>query len=251
MNIAIIQFKIAHLKQKENFARIEMFVRRATSKKADVVVFPEDCVTGSIFGNKKYLDHGKVRKKFQMLAKKYDIDIVTGSCMEQTESGIFNTSYYIDAHGDVLGQYHKNHLYDTENHFLDAGKDISVFDTKFGKAGIIICWDILFADQFENMKKAGVQIVYCPSYWYKEIAGEKSKYNKNSEEQLIDALCIARAREFDITCVYANAAGTMKYHDGTRDTLIGHSQITAPFIGVVKKLEHNREAIILASADNF
>jgi len=248
--IAIVQFQISHLEKEKNFQRIEAFIKRAADERAQVIVFPEDCITGSIFGVLSRLDTtGATRKTFQKLAKHYHIDIVTGSCMEGTPEGNFNTSYYIDANGDILGTYRKNHLHSTEYKFLSPGTEAPVFQTAFGKAGIVICWDMLFPEIFQRMKAQGVEIIYCPSYWYKEIAESVANFNPNSEEEQIDALCIARSLETNCALVYANAAGTQTYADGTKDTLIGHSQIVMPIFGAITKFNHHDEAMLIQEVD--
>lgn len=235
--IAVVQFQIAHLNREENLRRIETYIQHATEQRANVVIFPEDCTTGSIFGDLSKLDTTDIAKTaFRKLAKKYHIDIVTGSSMEGTLEGNFNTSYYIDAMGNILGTYRKNHLYPSEYKFLKPGTEAPVFETTYGKAGIVICWDMLFPEIFQRMKAQGVQIIYCPSYWYKEIAESMSAFNPNSEEKQIDALCIVRSLEANCALVYANAAGAQKYANKTKDTLIGHSQITMPVLGAIKKL---------------
>lgn len=250
LRIAVVQFSITHLKPEINIEHAESYIKEAAEKKARVIVFPEDFMTGSIFGDTKYLDRDRTfLKRFQLLAKKYSIDIVSGSWMEKTPMGALNTTNYIDSNGVVLGEYHKNHLYLSERHFITPGTEVSVFGTSYGKVGLIICWDIMFPEIFQRMNALGVQIVYCPSYWYKEIAGEGLKYNGQAEEQHLDALCLARAVENNIVFVYANAASIMQFPNGTSDHLAGHSQIALPFKGTLAKLNHNFEEIIIQDVD--
>lgn len=248
--VAIIQFQIAHLDRPKNLERIEGFIQRAVRGRAQVVVFPEDCMTGSIFGDVSKLDvvHAN-RDAFCALAKKYQIDIVTGSSMEGTPKGNFNTSYYVDARGEVLGTYRKNHLYPSERSFLTPGTEATVFQTAYGKAGIVICWDMLFPETFERLKQQGVEIIYCPSYWYREIAERMASYNPESEEQLLDALCLARAVETNAALVYCNAAGVMHNPNGTVDTLIGHSQAMLPVCGAVVRSASNEEGMFITDVD--
>ena len=244
--IAVVQFKITHLDPETNFTRMEQFIRSAARRHAQVIIFPEDCITGSIFGDLSRLDMAQTTQNtFQELAKKHHIDIVTGSCMEGRSEGNFNTSYYIDARGIVLGTYRKNHLYPSEHSFLTPGSEVPVFETAYGRAGIVICWDMLFPEIFQRMKDQGVQIIYCPSYWYREVAESMAAYNPHSEEQQIDALCVARSLETDTILIYSNAAGVQSYANGTKDTLIGHSQIVMPVLGSVKRLNHNREQMFI------
>jgi predicted amidohydrolase len=51
VQIAVVQFKITHLQPELNCQRIESFVEKAKERQAQVIVFPEDCMTGSIFGD--------------------------------------------------------------------------------------------------------------------------------------------------------------------------------------------------------
>lgn len=249
LNVAVIQFEIAQNNPEENWERIEKFIIHSVSQKAEVVVFPEDCITGSIFGDVARLDTAQVAmKRWQELALKHRIDIVTGSVMEGTPEGNFNTSYYIDFQGQVLGQYRKNHLYHSET-FLKPGSEAPVFETQFGKAAIVICWDMLFPELFERLKAQGVQIIYCPSYWYREIAESMASQNDRSEEQLLDALCLVRAVETNAALIYCNAAGTAKYDNGSVDTLIGHSQVVMPVLGTIQELRHHHEKMFVTEID--
>lgn len=248
--IAIIQYKIVHLDRDQNLERIEAFLQKAAHEHVQVVVFPEDCITGSIFGDLSRLDIGQTnRDAFRALASKYKIDVVTGSSMEKTDKGNFNTSYYIDAYGEILGTYRKNHLYPSERSFLNPGTEVPVFQTAYGKAGIVICWDMLFPEIFDRLKRQSVDIIYCPSYWYKEIAATILEQNPSSEEQLLDALCLTRAVETNAALIYCNAAGSMENRDGSRDTLIGHSQAIMPGLCVIQRSATNEEEMLIADID--
>ena len=250
IRIALAQFKITHQDRKTNLRRIEEVMQQAVKECTRVVVFPEDCITGSIFGDLSKLDYNHSnRDAFAALAKKYRIDVVTGSSMEGRPEGNFNTSYYVSAHGEILGEYRKNHLYPSEHAFLNPGTEAPVFDTKYGRAGIVICWDMLFPEIFERMKQQGVEIIYCPSYWYREIAESMANLNPCSEEQLLDALCLTRAVEANAAVLYCNAAGVMKNPNGTVDTLIGHSQAVMPVLGAVKRQENNDETLLIVDLD--
>lgn len=250
LKIAVVQFMIALHERERNFARIEEFIFKAKQQGAQVILFPEDCITASIFGDLSKLDTSQAnRARFQDLAAKYRIDIVTGSSMEGTPEGNFNTSYYVNAQGEVLGCYRKNHLYPSEASFLKPGVEAPVFETAYGKAGIVICWDMLFPELFQRLKEKGVEIIYCPSYWYREIAERMSAHNLYSEEQLLDALCLTRAVETNSVLVYGNAAGVMQNPNGSVDTLIGHSQVTMPVLGPIRRLDHHEEELMIVDVN--
>lgn len=248
VNIAVVQFEIHSFAPDENLAKAEQFIKEASSK-ADLIVFPEDFVTGPLYGDKTFADYdGRYAKHFQSLATKYAIDIVPGSFIEGERGSLYNTTYYIDKTGTIRGRYRKVNLWHPERTYLKRGHRSCVFDTRYGKVGLIICWDLRYFKVFQSMLRQGVEIVICPSYWYFEIANIGLKHNPNSEVDLINALCTTRAFENEIILVYANAARETNTPAGI-ERLIGCSQITAPFKGPLHRLPHSNEEMFIQSVD--
>src|SRR5205085_6699170 len=205
------------------------FIQRAVLSAADLIVFPEDFLVGPLNGRADLADFDQSYvKHFQQLASQYHIDIVPGSIIEGDESGLYNTAYYIDRSGDILGRYRKVNLWLPERSYVTPGNDITVFATRFGKVGLIICWDLMFPEIFRAMVKEGVEVVICPSYWCLEDAGVGIKHDEQAEIKLVNALCVSRAFENEVVLVYANAAGTVGDEEN-KSILIGQSQITLPF----------------------
>jgi len=248
IRIAIVQFAIQPFAPAENLAKAEQFIKEASSK-ADLIVFPEDFVTGSLYGDKTFADYeGCYVRCFQDLAVKYEIDIVPGSFIEGERGKLYNTSYYIDKTGAIRGRYRKVNLWHPERAYLTRGNRLCVFDTQYGRVGLIICWDLIFSNVFQTMLRKGVEIVICPSYWCFEDATVGLDYDPNSEVNLINALCTARAFENEIILVYANAAGEINTPDGI-EHFTGCSQITAPFKGPLHILSHAHEEMFIQSVD--
>ncbi|MCS7184182.1 MAG: carbon-nitrogen hydrolase family protein [Patescibacteria group bacterium] len=249
VKIAVVQFKIEQFKPEINLLRAENFIKKASIKEADIIVFPEDFLTGPILSKREFADsQNKYKCIFQSMAKKYKIDIVPGSIIEEEKGGLFNVSYYIDKIGKIRGRYKKINLWWTERKYLLPGNEISVFNTQYGKIGLIICWDLVFPEIFRKMLIKRVRIVICPSYWCYGDAGIGIKFDKNSEIKMVDSLCVARAFENEIVLIYCNAAGEFKIGK-FKDRLIGHSQIALPFKGIIKKLNHNREEMFIEEVD--
>jgi predicted amidohydrolase len=248
INIAVVQCAIQPFAPAENLAKAEQFIKEASSK-ADLIVFPEDFVTGSLYGDKTFADYeGRYARCFQNLAVKYKIDIVPGSFIEGEQDRLYNTSYYIDKTGIIRGRYRKVNLWHPERAYIKRGNRSCVFDTQYGRVGIIICWDLMFSNLFQTMLRKGVEIVICPSYWCFEDATVGLGYDPNSEINLINALCTARAFENGIILVYANAAGEINTPDGI-EHFTGYSQITVPFTGPLRILSHSNEEMFIQSVD--
>ncbi len=248
LTIAVVQFDIKQFAPEENLKKAEQYIRQVAGQ-AHIIVFPEDFVTGPLNGNNRYADYeGHYVQHFQRLAATYAIDIVPGSIIEGDGDLLYNTTYYIDKTGNIRGKYRKVNLWLPERSYITAGNEMPVFETSYGKVGLIICWDLMFPEIFRSMVQQGVEIVICPSYWCYEDAGIGMMHDANSEVKLVNALCVARAFENEVILVYANAAGR-EIFDDIEETLIGRSQITMPFKGAVKLLDHNREELFLQTVD--
>jgi predicted amidohydrolase len=250
LKIAVVQFEIDQFNTQKNLAKAEQFIAEASTEN-DLIVFPEDFILGPLSGKSEYADYeGHYIKIFQKLATKYHIDIVPGSIIEGDSMGLFNTTYYIDRSGEIQGSYRKLNLWLPERSYITPGNNVSVFDTRFGRVGLIICWDLMFPEVFRAMVKERVEIVICPSYWCYEDAGKGIVHDLDSEVKLVNALCITRAFENEIVLVYANAAGRLTA-DENIETLIGQSQVTVPFKGALSLLDHNQEEMfhVLVNTD--
>ena len=245
VKIAVVQFEIKEDAPEKNIKRAEEFIKKASKKKADIIVFPENFLSHPINGKREFIDEkGFARKAFQEIAKKYKIDIVCGSVLEKQNNKTYNTAYYINSQGKIKCKYKKIHLWLTEKNCITPGKETKVFNTKYGKIGLIICWDLIFPEVFRKMVRKGAEIIICPSHWCYGDAGKGIKYDKNSEVKLINSLCTNRAFEEEIILIFCNTAGKIKLKKSI-DISIGHSQATVPFKGAIKKIPNNKEKMFI------
>jgi N-carbamoylputrescine amidase len=101
-------------------------------------------------------------------AKKYEMVIVV-PVYEQAGRGIFyNTAAVIDADGTYLGKYRKQHIPQTsgfwEKYFFTPGNGgYPVFETKYAKVGVYICYDRHFPEGWRALGLNGAEIVFNPS----------------------------------------------------------------------------------------
>ncbi|MBS3127962.1 carbon-nitrogen hydrolase family protein [Candidatus Woesearchaeota archaeon] len=252
VKIAVVQMEIAQYAPEKNLARAEDYIKKASARNANIIVFPEDFITGPFEDgiHEKYADKEKrYARHFQRLAKKYKIDIVPGSIIEKEKSKFYNTTCYINAKGRILASYRKMNLWSEEKKNITPGKNITMCKTRYGRIGLMICWDMMFPEMFRKMMKKDVNIVFCPTFWVYGDAGRKGlQHDKNSDIKLVDAVSTCRAFENEIIFVCCNAAGRLRWNK-YQDTLLGHSQITVPFKGAIKKSDHHREEMFIQEVD--
>src|SRR5260370_12440994 len=172
INIAVVQFEIARHAPEQNLAKAERFIQQAVEQQAQIIVCAEDFVQGAVGKGRDLVDfNGHYVKRFQALAAQYAIDIVPGSIIEGDEAGLYNTTYYIDHTGTILGRYRKVNLWLSERSYLNPGRHAVVCSTRFGKIGLAICWDLAFPDLFRAMPAEDAVVVFVPRYWCSPDAG--------------------------------------------------------------------------------
>lgn len=247
--VALVQFLSERWEPEANLAKAERFVAQAAAAGAELVAFPEYFVTGPLGERKELADgEGRYRTAFQDIARRHSVDLVPGSIAEAEGGRFFNTAYYIDARGEVLARYRKVYLWLSEKPWVTPGDAAAVCQTRFGRVGLAICWDLAFPELFRDMLRQGAEIVLCPSCWCFEDAGEGQRHNPQAEGLFVDSLCVARAFENEMAVAFCNVAGGFETPNGRRRS-IGHTQVAVPFKGAVALLGHSEEAMLLAGID--
>ena len=104
LDLALVQFAIAPSDPNTNLARMAEMTRRAASDGAQLVVFPEDAVTGPLSGQTAFVAHAAdYLQIFQALAVKHGVDIVPGSWTIAEGAALYNAAWYINKDGSVAG----------------------------------------------------------------------------------------------------------------------------------------------------
>jgi predicted amidohydrolase len=100
------------------------------------------------------------------VARKYGM-IVVGGWPEKDGERIYNTAYVIGPDGAVVGSYRKIHLFSPmkEDVFLSPGESTAVFDTKFGRIGLLLCYDLRFPEHSRQLALQGAELIVVPSQW--------------------------------------------------------------------------------------
>lgn len=249
LKIALVQLEIAPMDPLKNLARMEEFTQQASAAGADLVVFPEDAVCGPLAGQTAFVHYApEYLQRMQALALRYHIDVVPGSWTVAENGLLYNQTHYINADGSLAGWYRKVNLWDTEKLHITPGAGVSVFPTRFGLTGLIICWDISFPEMFLAMRAQGVRLVISPTYWSFPKKAMRSEAKLDDEVLLIDSLCTTRAFENNILFAYCNAAGELLNPDGSVAVLSGRSQVTHPLDKVLVQCEENAEEMIMCNA---
>jgi beta-ureidopropionase len=114
------------------------------------------------------IPNGPTTKLMQEYAKKYEMVIVVPIYEEAMRGVYYNSAAVIDADGTYLGKYRKQHIPHTngfwEKYFFKPGDGgYPVFDTRYAKVGVYICYDRHFPEGWRALGLNGAEIVFNPS----------------------------------------------------------------------------------------
>jgi beta-ureidopropionase len=174
VRIALLQMNCSG-KREENLARAEKMIREAASKKAQVLLLPE--VFHELFFitdlNARYFETaeqipGPITDAMCKLARELGVVIVAPIYESVDRSVYYNSAAVIDADGKLLGVYRKNHIplntiFYEKLYFKPGNLGYPVFDTRFGKIGILICHDRHYPEGARALALNGAEIVLIPS----------------------------------------------------------------------------------------
>ena len=230
----------------ENVRPVKTYLEKINDENPDFVILPEmfccpyQTENFPIYAEK---EGGPVWQQLSGYAKQYGIYLIGGSMPEKdAEGNVYNTSYIFDREGKQIGKHRKVHLFDIdvkggqtfkESDTLTAGDSDTVFDTEFGKIGVMLCFDIRFPELSRMMVNDGVKVIFVPAAFNMTTGPahwELSFRTRALDNQIYMVGC-APARDV--------SAGYISW---------GHSIVTDPWGRVTGMLDEN-EGILLAELD--
>lgn len=241
-------FKVAALQMASgpnvegNLSEARRLIENAVAQGARLVVLPEFF---SIMGIKEddmvavreHIGTGVMQSFLAEMARKHRIWVVGGSIplVANAPNKVRNTCLVFDEHGEQVARYDKIHLFNLdlgnehyhEANIIEAGNQVVVVDSPFGRIGLAICYDLRFPELFRAMKN--VDIVVLPS-----------AFTATTGKMHWETLVRARAIE-NLTYVIAAAQGG--YHVNGRETH-GHSMIVDPWGRVLDELPRGSGVVL-------
>ena len=241
-NFALLQMNIHHCRPEDNFLRARQLFAQAMGKtpRPDVVVLPELWSIGfstEVFrriGELAEPENGPALTLLRELAREHQVWVAGGSIATlQSDGTARNTAFLIDRQGNLVGDYSKIHLFSLqeEQTAFQPGTRAEVYDTEFGRVGMMICYDIRFCElsRIYALKQAQFLITTA------NFPNPRVSHWRN--------LLIARAIENQMYVVACNRVGSTP-----ECTYPGHSIIIDPWGNVVAEAGEEEE-ILCGSTD--
>ena len=182
--------------------------------------------------------------------------VIVGSLFERRAPGLYhNTAVVLDADGKLLGKYRKMHIPDDplfyeKFYFTPGDLGFRAFDTRYGKIGVLICWDQWYPEGARLTSLAGAQILFYPTAigWQPPEKAEYGERQHSSWETIQRSHAIANG----VYVAVANRVGhelTPEGHPGEGIEFWGQSFIADPSGQLIAKAGIAEEQILMAEVD--
>ncbi|MFZ1038504.1 MAG: carbon-nitrogen hydrolase family protein [Candidatus Bathyarchaeia archaeon] len=239
--IALAQIECKRADKTDNIRKIEQTTQHARKQGAELIVFPELSLTGYVVRDEIYElaepIPGPATEAVEKIAQKTKTYIVFGmpELSEKAQATIHNTAVLVGPEG-LIGKYQKmylpTHSVFEEKRYFRPGYQAAAFDTKLGKIGLIICYDIFFPEVSRLTRLEGAQLIVCISA------------SPAIRRMFFETLTVARALENTAFLAYVNLVGI---EDGLQ--FCGGSKLVGPNGRILAKAKYDKEDMIMGTVN--
>lgn len=195
---------------------------------------------------------GPTTRAFQKLARQHRV-VIIASLFEKRAAGVYhNTAAIIDADGSLLGTYRKMHipddpLYYEKFYFTPGDLGFRAWQTRYGKIGVLICWDQWYPEGARLTALQGAQVLFYPTAIGWHPAEKKSHgVKQHSAWELIQR---SHAVANGCFVAVANRIGQERPAGGEGIEFWGQSFVAGTSGELLAKASHNREEILIVPVD--
>ncbi len=246
VKIGLCQMMVEKTSKGLNVEKAKNMICKAAKLGAEIVVLPE--MFNCPYNNKHFREYAESSLKDETLSmlseisKEKKIYLIGGSIPELHEGKVYNSSFIFNNEGDLIGKHRKMHLFDIdikngvkfkESEVLTAGDKVTIVDTKWGKIGVAICYDIRFPELTRIMALKGAKIVFIPA-----------AFNMTTGPSHWETLFKSRALDNQLYMVGVSPARNNNYSY----VAYGNSLVVDPWGKVINRLDEN-EGILMQSID--
>lgn len=159
----------------QNLALAEQLVRKAAAEGGQIILLPELFERPYFCQERRYeyyayatpVEENPAVQRLSAVAAELGV-VLPVSFYEKDGTRLFNSIAMIDADGTVMGVYRKTHIpddhyYQEKFYFTPGNTGFRVWDTRYGKVGVGICWDQWFPEAARCMALLGADLLMYPT----------------------------------------------------------------------------------------
>ncbi|AHV95220.1 MULTISPECIES: N-carbamoylputrescine amidase [Paenibacillus] len=239
----------------ENIAKADKLVREAAAQGAQIILLQELFETPYFCQKEKSdyyeyateLEQNKAVNHFKEVAKELKV-VLPISFYEKKNYARYNTLAVIDADGTILGKYRKSHIpdgpgYEEKFYFNPGDTGFKVWNTRYAKIGVGVCWDQWYPEAARVMTLMGAEILFYPT----AIGSEPQDSAIDSKDHW--QMCmLGHAAANLIPVVASNRIGREEDEDSSIN-FYGSSFIAGPQGNKVAEAGRGEEAVLVGEFD--
>ncbi|HWT76352.1 MAG TPA: N-carbamoylputrescine amidase [Mobilitalea sp.] len=239
----------------DNIKKAERLVRQAAAQGAQIILIQELFETLYFCQKEKpeyynyatEAEQNKAILHFKKVAKELGV-VLPISFYEKKNNARYNALAVIDADGEVLGVYRKSHIpdgpgYEEKYYFIPGDTGFQVWDTKYAKIGVGICWDQWYPEAARCMVLMGAELLFYPT----AIGSEPESPEVDSRDHWQRCMIGHSACNL-LPVVASNRIGSEQIDDSTIQ-FYGSSFITNTTGEKVAEAGRSEEAVLVAEFD--
>jgi N-carbamoylputrescine amidase len=255
VNVGLVQMGCTADAQ-ENVSKAIAGIRNAAAQGAQIVCLQE-LFTSLYFCDVEAYENfqlaeaipGATTDLLSTVAKETGVVIIASLFEKRTQGLYHNTTAVIDADGTYLGKYRKMHIpddpaYYEKFYFTPGDLGYKVFETKFAKIGVLICWDQWYPEAARLTSLMGAEILFFPTAigWAtsQDEATNTEQYNAWQTIQRSHAIANG-VHVVSVNRVGFEQDGAMKFWGG--------SFVSNPFGTLLSKASHDDEVVVVTEID--
>lgn len=239
----------------DNVARACDFVRLAAMAGGQIVLLPE--LFASEYFCKDMLDeHFALARpaeghpmlaRMSALAREHEV-VLPVSFFERDGDAFYNSCMVYDADGSCLGLYRKSHIphgpgYEEKYYFRPGDTGFKVFESRYGRVGVGICWDQWFPECARSLALMGADMLLYPT-----AIGSEPELPGYSTRNHWRAVMVGHAGANLLPVMAANRVGK-EQGVSCEITFYGSSFIASPLAEIVTEADKEEETILTAAID--
>jgi len=253
VTVAAIQMQMS-ADREANVAKAETMVRDAAAKGAQIILLPElfegyyfcKDMDAKYFEWARPLEGNPVVARFSALARELGV-VLPLSYFERDGERYFNSLVLIDADGTVMENYRKTHIpsgpgYEEKFYFAPGDTGFKVWQTRFGKIGVGICWDQWFPETARSLALMGAELIFYPT-----AIGSEPEIGVDSKDHW-QRVQMGHAAANTVPVIAANRIG-VEAGESCSLTFYGSSFITDYTGSKIADASRDKEEILTAAFD--
>ena len=213
----------------EKCQQFEPFIREAAEKQVDLIVLPETLTyyaSGGTYADAAEPVPGPSTDYFGELAKQHDLYIVAG-LLERDAHLIYNVAVLISPDGEVAGKYRKVCLPRGEiEGGITPGNDYPVFQTRFGKLGMMVCYDGFFPEVARELANRGADVIAWPVWGCNPKLAEARACENHV--YLVSSTYTDRSKKWTLSAIYDHKGTPIEAADEWGTVVVAEVDLNAP-----------------------